>query len=433
MTTGLFVFSYDLRLHDNPALQRISEQVDNLLCLYCLPRQTKDSFPDHISQWGEHRREFLLASLADLNAQLAEQHQHQFLMIRDTPLEDTIDNLIDQYPITIIGRSEQAGYYENRSWAYIESQYPEITFLTEPTHTLFTRKLLPFPLNELPANFTQFRLMVENGDCRPEADTELLLPPPPSLPEGAPLHPVNLTLPRTSLYTSYTDSHQFIGGETAALVHMKQYFSGDLPARYKDTRNALDGWENSTKFSPWLALGCLSPVTVLRSLAEYHQTVIQNESTEWIAFELLWREYFQWYAHTYQQKLFYYHGIRQKGPENRHHENRFQQWCKGETGYPIVDACMRQLNHTGYMSNRGRQLVASCFVHELALDWRYGAAYFEQQLIDYDVASNWGNWQYLAGVGADPRGWRYFDLQKQTDLYDPERKFIRHWLNNGKT
>ncbi|WP_459782420.1 FAD-binding domain-containing protein, partial [Photobacterium sp. R1] len=116
---------------------------------------------------------------------------------------------------------------------------------------------------------------------------------------------------------------------------------------------------------------------------------------------------------------------------NRHDETRFQQWCNGKTGYPIVDACMRQLNQTGYMSNRGRQLVASCFVHELALDWRYGAAYFEQQLIDYDVASNWGNWQYLAGVGADPRGWRYFDLEKQTKMYDPDGDFIHRWLNNG--
>ncbi len=79
------------------------------------------------------------------------------------------------------------------------------------------------------------------------------------------------------------------------------------------------------------------------------------------------------------------------------------------------------------MSNRGRQLVASCLVHELGLDWRYGAAYFESQLIDYDVASNWGNWQYLAGVGADPRGSRQFNLEKQTQMYDPNHEFIDKW------
>jgi deoxyribodipyrimidine photo-lyase len=88
---------------------------------------------------------------------------------------------------------------------------------------------------------------------------------------------------------------------------------------------------------------------------------------------------------------------------------------------------MKQLNSTGYMSNRGRQIVASCLVNELRLDWRFGAAYFEQQLLDYDVASNWGNWQYIAGVGMDPRGGRHFNIEKQTRQFDPEGAFIREW------
>jgi deoxyribodipyrimidine photo-lyase len=90
---------------------------------------------------------------------------------------------------------------------------------------------------------------------------------------------------------------------------------------------------------------------------------------------------------------------------------------------------MRQLNATGYMSNRGRQIAASALIHELGLDWRCGAAYFEQQLIDYDPASNWGNWQYIAGVGADPRGGRQFNLEKQTKMYDPDGAFINRWTN----
>ena len=88
---------------------------------------------------------------------------------------------------------------------------------------------------------------------------------------------------------------------------------------------------------------------------------------------------------------------------------------------------MRQLNETGYMSNRGRQIAASALINELGLDWRCGAAYFEQQLIDYDPASNWGNWQYIAGVGADPRGGRHFSIEKQTALYDPRGEYIARW------
>lgn len=79
------------------------------------------------------------------------------------------------------------------------------------------------------------------------------------------------------------------------------------------------------------------------------------------------------------------------------------------------------------MSNRGRQIVASCLVNELGIDWRYGAAYFQEMLIDYDTASNWGNWQYIAGVGVDPRGGRHFDIAKQTRIFDPDNAFINKW------
>ena len=88
---------------------------------------------------------------------------------------------------------------------------------------------------------------------------------------------------------------------------------------------------------------------------------------------------------------------------------------------------MRQLLETGWMSNRGRQIAASCLVNDLGIEWRYGAAFFEKHLLDYDMASNYGNWQYLAGVGADPRGGRYFNLEKQTRLYDPQEEFISKW------
>ena len=83
--------------------------------------------------------------------------------------------------------------------------------------------------------------------------------------------------------------------------------------------------------------------------------------------------------------------------------------------------------NTGYLSNRARQIVASCLVNELSVDWRYGAAWFEEQLIDYDAAVNWGNWQYIAGVGVDPRGGRHFNLDKQAAIYDPEGKYQIRW------
>ena len=103
-------------------------------------------------------------------------------------------------------------------------------------------------------------------------------------------------------------------------------------------------------------------------------------------------------------------------------------WINGETGVDFIDANMLELKLTGFMSNRGRQNVASYLVNDLKLDWRYGAAYFEQQLIDYDPCSNWGNWAYVAGVGNDPRGNRYFNIEKQATDYDLDKSYRNLWL-----
>ncbi|MBU2319782.1 MAG: DASH family cryptochrome, partial [Gammaproteobacteria bacterium] len=201
----------------------------------------------------------------------------------------------------------------------------------------------------------------------------------------------------------------------------------NLPSHYKETRNELDGWENSTKFSPWLAQGSLSARQIKASIDVYERDHGANESTYWIYFELLWREYFHWYATLYGKQLFLPGGVTGKQTQGSYYAERFRKWSKGNTPYPLVNACMKQLNETGFMSNRGRQIVASCLIYELGIDWRYGAAYFEEQLIDYSVGSNWGNWQYIAGVGADPRGGRHFNLQKQTEQYDPKLHFIHKW------
>lgn len=116
-------------------------------------------------------------------------------------------------------------------------------------------------------------------------------------------------------------------------------------------------------------------------------------------------------------------------PKMRTSRAIFEQWASGQTGKPFVDANMHELNATGFMSNRGRQNVASYLVHDLGLDWRLGAAYFESLLIDYDVCSNWGNWNYVAGVGNDPRENRYFNIERQASMYDPQGKFVKVWTS----
>jgi deoxyribodipyrimidine photo-lyase len=214
---------------------------------------------------------------------------------------------------------------------------------------------------------------------------------------------------------------------------MKYYFfETQLISKYKETRNGMVGPDYSSKFSAWLALGCISPRYIYNDLKKYEREFGANESTYWLIFELLWRDYFRFMMKKHNSKFFQQAGIQDKGiTVNKHNKQQLQDWIDGNTGVDFIDANMVELKLTGFMSNRGRQNVASYFCNDLKLDWRFGAAYFEQQLIDYDVCSNWGNWAYLAGVGNDPRGNRYFNIEKQANDYDKNRIFQNLWASQN--
>jgi len=411
---GLFLFKNDLRIDDNPALARAAAEVGQLICLYCLEAKKPPSGLLAPSDLSVHRENFLHQSLTDLDCSLKSLGQR--LVVSTESALDIIPQLIIQHNIVQVYCSENVGDYENQLWQCLNKRYPLIGFQRIASHTLFDQSELPFVLAELPDSFYKFRKVIE----------PLKIKPPLAQITGLPPSPVS---PAAWQWDSDRSAHHqlFEGGEQQGLAHLERYFEAELASTYKDTRNGLDGMDYSTKFSPWLANGCLSARRVVRRLRDYEGKMGANDSTYWIYVELLWREYYQLYAHRYGKRLFGFSGIKSRNPTTSFYPERFQKWCQGNTPYPIVNACMKQLNSSGYMSNRGRQLVASCFVHELGLDWRHGAAYMERQLIDYDIASNWGNWQYLAGVGADPRHHRRFDLTKQTQIYDPDRIFIKHW------
>jgi len=193
------------------------------------------------------------------------------------------------------------------------------------------------------------------------------------------------------------------GGETFALARVKDYiWDKDLLKVYFDTRNGMIGSDYSTKFAPWLAHGNVSPRYIARECRKYEEVRVANKSTYWVVFELLWRDYFKFFAKKHGDGIFYQNGILGK----RSHVNKrkwgmdakqIKAWKEGMTGYPLVDANMRELAATGFMSNRGRQNVASFFTIDMNMDWRFGGDYFEETLLDYDVHSNWGNWCSAAG------------------------------------
>jgi deoxyribodipyrimidine photo-lyase len=281
------------------------------------------------------------------------------------------------------------------------------------THTLLTPGEVPGGLDRLPSTFTPFRHRVERESLSFDLDE---------------LH----TVANDFSPTSQSEAFPFEAGEAAALARLRAYMKNpDGAAVYKTRRNGLLGTEFSTKFSPWLASGALSPQRIWQTCLNLEDELGGSPDVEWIRVELLWREYFQWVAYTAGAKLFQKRGFRDVPHKNGFNAKAFQRWVDGTTGDDFVDAGMRELANTGFSSNRARQNMASYLIHDLGLDWRYGAAYFESQLLDYDPASNWANWAYIAGVGNDPRPVRRFNTAKQASDYDADGAFRAHWLRRG--
>jgi deoxyribodipyrimidine photo-lyase len=191
------------------------------------------------------------------------------------------------------------------------------------------------------------------------------------------------------------------------------------------------GTEFSSKFSPYLAIGSLSVRRIWQTVLDYEALHGADEGSEWLKQELLWREFFLWTAQRHGASFGALGGLQNRRIDAIADRELFMRWCRGRSGHPLIDAQLNELMSTGYLSNRGRQWVASHFINELRLPWTWGARFFEWWLIDAQPALNTGNWAYLAGVGNDPRSFngppRRFDLERQVRLYDPEERHRRRW------
>jgi len=220
----------------------------------------------------------------------------------------------------------------------------------------------------------------------------------------------------------------FAGGETEGRKRLNSYFSEtENLSKYKETRNGMTGFDYSSKFSAWLANGSLSTVSVYHEIKKYEEEFGSNDSTYWLIFELLWRDFFKYVAIQNRNKIFHLNGISGKEYPFESNNKIINDWIDGKTESDFINANMLEIKNTGWMSNRGRQNVASYFCKILNQDWRIGAAYFEEILIDYDVHSNYGNWMYLAGIGNDPRS-RTFNPEQQAEQYDDDHQFRNLWL-----
>ncbi|WP_445452353.1 DASH family cryptochrome [Flavobacterium sp. 25HG05S-40] len=430
MKRAILWFKTDLHLHDNETLVKAIAQSDEVIPVYCFDEAQFKKTEYGFQKTGSFRAQFLLESVADLDKNLRALGSG-LIIVKGKP-EVEIPKIAKEYRAFKVFAKREVAYEEKQTEALVQSELFKLgcEFETFSTSTLYHAQDLPFSIKDIPDVFTSFRKKTEK-----DATIRGVFDKPQSI-KSPIVDAIDLpTLEALGLAVLPIDSRAvlpFKGGETEALKRLQLYFFDTKSvATYKETRNGLIGADYSSKFSAWLAMGCISPRKIYFELQKFEAQYGANESTYWLVFELLWRDYFRFMMKKYHAKFFQLAGIQNNGiAVNKHNIDVLQSWIEGETGVDFVDANMKELKLTGFMSNRGRQNVASYLCNDLKLDWRYGASYFEQQLIDYDVCSNWGNWAYLAGVGNDPRGNRYFNIEKQAQDYDKNGEYRKRWLTD---
>lgn len=424
-------YRQDLRLHDNEALTYAIKRGHEIIPIYIFDERqfygkTSFGFP----KTGQFRTKFIIESIRDLRKSF--QDRGIDLLVRVGKPELIIPKLAEKinaaWVFCNIERTQEEikvqDALEQRLWKLGRELYyfrGKMLYYTQD---------LPFPVIHTPDIFTHFRKEVEK-----------YIPIRTPLPTPTRFEPWTISLNAGLIPTIKALGHDpfeadsrgvlpFKGGETVGLERLHYYlWKTDAITTYKNTRNGMIGEIYSSKFSPWLAQGCLSPKMIYHEIKRYERERKKNKSTYWLIFELLWRDFFRLMAKKHCNKIFQKGGTRgEPNPTLKDNKILFKCWAEGRTGVPFIDANMRELNLTGFMSNRGRQNVASFLVKDLKVNWQMGAEYFEALLIDYDVCSNWGNWNYIAGVGSDPRESRYFNILSQAKNYDPQGEYVKLWL-----
>ncbi len=423
----LIVCNQAIRLHDNPLLQHTGESP---VFLYVLD---PNLLFEQVDQWSQARTHFLIQGLTEFSHQL--NRLGYVLNIAIGAWAEQVKQCALLVNASKIVCARAIGWREQQALnALLGTIDVQLTCLN--CTDLFEAQDINWLFPKIPDVFSSFRRQLEQNNLAVSTVTPSSITP--VVPAQSPINGCAFDdgiAWLTSRMQPQPSHYWQPGSESAGLMRVDQYIWQTQAIRnYKNTRNGLSGQLFSTQFSPWLATGALSARWIWQTVQEYEQQFQANDSTYWVKFELLWREFFHWQHRQYGRAWFSRFGI--QGPHNFEQpklnttQQRFlREWQQGSTGNDFIDANMRMLSLTGWMSNRGRQNVASFFIHELALDWRLGALWFESQLVDYDVASNWGNWAYLAGVGNDPRGSRRFNIAKQAQTHDPTGEFVREWLS----
>lgn len=408
----IYWFRNDLRLRNNEALNRAVAQKQPILFVYLLDDAQDVDTGLGFSRMSPHRRTYLENTLFELKKSLAE-FGHQLHIHYGNPLHVFQELIRFHKPAGVFAQAEYAPE-EKLLEAQVAAMVPlHLTFGS----TLFTPESVPFPVEKSPFYYTAFLNKVSVLPLETTAQGAFV--------EAKAYDAFNSTL---VTYQLQSKPFHLPAGEEVARQKVLDYLSSSAIDEYVTSRELFMGDHYSTFWSPYLALGVINVREVMALIKQntQHRESAQS-SVQKLMEQLIWREYYRFLMLRYGSRLFWRHGLRNKNRERHDDRDAFEQWRLGKTGSPLIDAFMKELLHTGFLSNRGRMLASYYLAKVMQVNWLWGAQWFESALIDYDVCNNYGNWAYQAGTGTDSRVNRRFNIEKQISKFDPQHEYINKW------
>ncbi|MFN8446634.1 MAG: deoxyribodipyrimidine photo-lyase [Caldilineaceae bacterium] len=417
MSTSIWWIRRDLRLSDAPALQAALQAADQTLPVFILDPKLL-----HSSYVGEKRTAFLFDGLRALDQDLRQVGSHLIICSGDPATELT--TLCGEHNVTAIyAEADVSPYARQRDERVAQALGERLRFTSG-----LTIRPLDAALKKDGTPYTVYGHYNTKWKSLGVIHASALL--------AAPIHittpPDVKGLPLPEQPTQATSTF-FPAGERVAQKRLTDFVTGDnAPVfGYANNRNrpALDG---TSQLSAYLRFGMLS----LRSATQAAYAALERAANQtarasvevWLD-ELIWREFYLTILHYFPHVRTGNYHAQFDGIQWLNDADDFAAWCEGRTGYPIVDAAMRQMKTTGWMHNRARMIVASFLVKDLLIDWRWGERWFMQQLIDGDPAANNGGWQWSAGVGPNAAPYfRVFQPVTQGEKFDPDGVYIRRWV-----
>ena len=405
---GLFIFRRDLRVIDNLCLNLLAEMCNNIYTIFIFTPEQVGNANDYKSNSSV---QFMIESLENLSFDIKKHGGHLHTFYGNN--RQIIGSVINKYDIEVIGFNVDISPYAiSRDKSIIDyCEKHKVEIIVDYDYYLHHPGMILNGTGDAYQKFTPYyekasKVKVENPMKMKKIHFS-----------NANINvPNKITLNEAMGRFTKINPNIFIhGGRQEGLKTLSNAVI--TQGNYSKTHNDVS--KETTKLSAYIKFGCVSIREVYYAL----------HSKKDIIRQLFWRDFYANILYHYPHVL----GDSMKSNYNKirwqNNNNWFQKWCDGKTGVPIVDAGMRQLNETGYCHNRARLIVASYLIKTLLIDWRKGEKYFASNLIDYDPASNNGNWQWCAGSGADSQPYfRIFNPYRQTETYDPDCEYIKRWV-----